>query len=800
MKRRNLFITLFSLCMLPAMAQYQLVGTIKDGTDASPVSYATAALLRSDSSIVTGMMSDLDGKFVIENVAAGNYLLQVSYIGYEKAYRHVNIPAQSDVGEIKLTVSATNLSEVVVTGRRALVEHRLDRLVVNVSGNIITSGLNIQDVLKQLPGLVVDQNGRVTFNGKPATIHIDGRPTRLPSDQVALMLSGMMGDMVDRVELVDNPSSRYEAGAGMAIINIRLKRDASLGLNGAAQMGMGFTEHDFASQGGLSLNYRSKKTNVYGNYGYINTPGHTDLYQTRGYGGTIPITYDQYSLSNDWEPSNTLRAGIDWFITPKQTIGFLFNGTFNKRDGDIAAKANIMQTGTSKVDSIELSNSKTNIKNRTQMYNLNYRLVIKEGEEITMDADYGNVYARSWQNMQRHYLDADGNEKRSPYEFQYQGPRNIDILSLKIDYEKSFSEKMRMEAGLKTGKTVTDNEILWENLINGSWETEFNQSNRFKYTERISAAYATFGYQFGKFSAMAGLRAEYTSLKGESATLDTTFTHSYLDWFPSAYAQYQINDKQVLNLSYSHRIGRPGYSMLNPFRSYVDAFTFRSGNPDLKPYYYNSITLRYGLESYSVSLSYSASNDLFVEEYIQDDVTHTMGIVQSNLGYSQGWSLRAFAPIKLTEWYTLNINTQASWYKDDTYHSGERFLNDFITAYTNLQHAFTIMPTMRANMQMIWLKTGWQGISEYKDLLYMNAQIEKSFLDRRLSLTLSCNDLFSSMISRTKINFVNINQTTKEDQNQRRIMLTARYNFGSQQIRGARNRSVGINEEMGRAR
>ena len=745
-------------------------------------------------------MSNNEGRFDIKNVEAGDYLLQVSFIGYEQEYRNVHVPSQSNVGDIFLSEGTNILNEVIITGRRALVEQRLDRLVVNVSGNIITAGLNINDLLKQLPGLVVDQNGSIKLNGQPATVHIDGRPTRLPAEQVAQMLNGMMGDVVDRVELIENPSSRYEAGSSSAIVNIRLKRDATLGLNGTAQAGIGFTEHDLAYQGGLNLNYRSKKINLYANYGYSSIPRLSELFQTRNFSGIIPVTYDQYSQLHHFGPSHTLRAGIDWFITSKQTIGFIFNGVYNNRSGDISAKANIMQTGVSKIDSTELSDLRSNNKYSSQMYNLNYHLTIDDGEEITIDADYGNVYARNWQNMQSRYLDSGGNEIRSPFEYQYKGPRNIDILSLKIDYVKPLSEKSRIEAGIKTGKTITNNEIIYENLFNGNWEIDHNQSNKFKYTEQISAAYATFSYKFGKFSAMAGLRAEYTSNKGESPTMDTLFTRSYIDWFPSAYIQYQFNDKQMLNLSYSRKIDRPSYSLLNPFRTFYDPFTFQSGNPDLKPLYINSIGLRYSIKRYSVNLFYFIYNDIFTQDYIQDDATHAMGLIQKNLGKSQVWSLGVYVPIDFTRWYTLTFYTQFAWNKDDTYHSGNRFLNDFLTANSNLQQTFTIIPTMKVSMQFLWSKRAWEGISYFNDIWYMNAQIEKSFLDRRLSLILSCNDLFSSLVYSGKIHFGNINQTFKEDQNLRRIILTVRYNFGSQQIRGARYRSVGIDEEMGRTR
>jgi hypothetical protein len=402
--------------------------------------------------------------------------------------------------------------------------------------------------------------------------------------------------------------------------------------------------------------------------------------------------------------------------------------------------------------------------------------------------------------MQSHYLNVEGDELRLPSEFQYSGPRSIDILSLKADYVKPFSEKSKLEAGFKTGQTATDNQILYENYQEGMWEIDLNQSNNFKYSEHISAVYTTYSHKFGKISAMAGLRTEYTYIKGESFTMDTSFARSYIGWFPSAYLQYKINDKQGLNLSYSRKIHRPGYSLLNPFRTYIDPFTFQSGNPDLNPSHSNTIGFRYSFSGYSLNISYNVENKLFEQDYIQDDENHTMGLVKKNIGKKQELTLGAFFPIQVVKWYRLNIYSGTGLLKIDTRHNGERFRRNYISASMNLQHNFTILQTMRANMQMMWIKLGWQGIVRFEDYLTMNANIEKTFFDKRLSLALSCNDIFSSIVIRGKINFGNINQTLSEDKHLRQTMLTARYTFGSQKIRAARNRSVGIENEMGRAK
>ncbi|MDR1500819.1 MAG: TonB-dependent receptor [Tannerellaceae bacterium] len=652
MKRKitfSIFFVVFCSCVSYVFAQHQLSGVVRDRTDGSFLQYATAALLRPDSSVVTGVVTGDSGRFVIGNVSAGNYLLQVSFIGYNKEYMQVNVPAQSELGEISLGGDANMLGEVVVINRRALVEQRIDRLVVNVRNNMITSGRNVNDLLKQMPGLVVDANNNVKLNGREATVYIDDRPTRLPAEQVAQMLTGMMGDVVDRVELIDNPSSRYEAGMSSAIVNIRLRRDASLGLNGTAQAGAGFTEHNFASVGGLNLNYRSKKLNVFGNYGYNDVPMYYDLSQVRNYGGggASPLTYDQYSLIEEGYPSHTLRAGIDWFIAPGHTMGALFNGTYNNLDTDIASHADISQTGSAKIDSTILSDTWASSTYSSQMYNLNYRMDGDKNGVLTADLDYGHVHSKKRQDLLSRYLDAGGGELRSSTEFQYSGPRDIDIFSFKVDYTRRLSGNSGLEAGVKTGRTVTDNEIVYENLFAGQWVFDPAQSNRFKYTEGVSAAYITYTLSFGRLSAMAGLRGEYTSIRGESPTMDTTFTRSYLDIFPSAYLQYQVSESQGLNLSYSRKINRPGYSLLNPFRTYADPFTFSSGNPDLSPSYRNTAALRYNIGGYSASLSYSALSDIFEQDYVQDDVSRTMGLVVMNVGRREQYALGVNVPVSL---------------------------------------------------------------------------------------------------------------------------------------------------------
>ena len=209
MKSRIFFIAIFSLCMLAATAQHKLTGSVKNATDGSPVSYATAALMRSDSSVVTGVITGDDGKFIIEKIAIGDYLLQVSFIGYEKTYLNVNVPAQSDLGEIILYESATRLQEVLVSASRPLVVNKADRYIVNVSGNIQSAGRDALDILRNTPGLLVNKDGDISVMGKGVQVWIDGRPSRMSGEELQAFLNSMQGGEIDRIEVITNPSSRH---------------------------------------------------------------------------------------------------------------------------------------------------------------------------------------------------------------------------------------------------------------------------------------------------------------------------------------------------------------------------------------------------------------------------------------------------------------------------------------------------------------------------------------------------------------------------------------------------------------
>ena len=797
-----LLIYLF-IFMCELNAQNELTGIITDGTNGLPMTYATVVLLLPDSSVVAGITTKDDGRFVFSNIENGFYILQLSFVGYDRLSITVDVPVQSNLGEIVLNESANSIREVFVTAQRPFVEHRLDKTIVNVSGNIITAGLSINELLNEIPGLWVRDDGRVMLNGRMATVHIDGRPTRLPAVQVAQLLNGMQGDLVDRIELISNPSARYEAGMSPSIINIRLKRDLTLGTNGSVMTNVGFTEYDFIYRNGVNFNYRSKRINVFGNYGFNHNVTRQDIHQIRKYSTTPSMLYDQRSMVKSVNPGHTLRTGVDWFISPKHTFGFLFTGMYSGSvRATVTSETNISNIDEFLPDSTTLSNIGILLDGNSKMYNLNYRLMIDDlGSELTADADYGNVYIKNKQNMQTRYFDSFGEEQRLQTAFQHTVPQDINILSFKLDLSKFFTSETKIETGLKVNQTITDNEIKYENFVNNSWEPDYNQSNRFRYREQIFAGYASYGFQLNKISTMLGVRAEYTQMWGESFTMDTTFNRSYLELFPSIFYQYRVNNNTSVNFSYSRRLQRPGYSLLNPFRTYIDPYTYTSGNPDLKPMFTHSIEFKLDGGHLSITSGYNITYGAFGQEIKQDDQQRITSYTYENIGKRQVFSLIPFGRFVFSPKYTLRVGPSVFWNVDNSWYNKEPFDKNYLTMQLRIYNSFTFSPLFGGTFSFMWQDEGWDGINKVdrRNLWQANINVRYLFFDRRLNVAFNCNDIFSSYRYKTTGKFQNIDQTTVEVGHGRTIRISATYNFGSNQIRGARNRAVGIEEEMSRA-
>jgi outer membrane receptor protein involved in Fe transport len=793
---------LFGMSALGIHAQHTLSGTVKDRTDSIAVTYATVALMTADSSIVTGVTTDTAGVFRLSGVRDGDWLVRISFVGYETAYRWVSVPSQSDLGEIRLVESANRLSEVVVTATRPFVEQRVDRYVVNVGSHILTAGRNALDVLRNTPGVLVRPDGGITVMGNVVEIWIDGRPSRLSGAQLNALLTSTQGETIDRIEVITNPSSRYDAAGIGGIINIRTKQGLQYGLNGSVNAGAAKSWVD-RENAGLQLNFRNSTVNLFGNYGINRTANRQDIHQTNVAETTEgPVTFDQKTLGKNQTAGiyHQYRLGADFFLSQKSTLGLLVNGYDNGKE-KIKVEGNTKITPVyENVDHTTIHNLWTEQTNGLQV-NANYQQIFSEsGRQLNMDVDYGQFNSKPSQHVTNNYFRTDGNPARDKEQLRHVNPQRIDVYSGKLDYMHPIWENGKLEAGTKSSGSKTDNDLLFEEYTGNRWETDLNQTNRFIYTEQLHAAYLNLSKSWGKWSSQAGIRGEYTVSRGKQRITGAVNDSSYFNIFPTLFINYSP-DNHTLGLSYSRRLRRPSYEQLNPFEIKTDAYSYQAGNPHLTPTYIHNIQLSYRYkQSLMARLSYNHITDLIIFTPVTGDRDVRYGMIPVNFGKRQSFSGMVNWRVSPAKWWNVNLMAEGAYATNNSGQAQDEYSNNGFVGYLSLNNSFSLSHGFSAELSGFYVSRQKQGYFVAEPMGSVSAGIRKSLLDNKLMISLNANDLFRTMNEKVTVQYDRVNYKLVSKRDSRSVTLSVRYSFGSQTVKASRNRRSGIEDEAERAR
>lgn len=802
MKSRIYFIAMFSLWTFTATAQHNLSGTVKDETNDSPVPYATIALLRPDSSAITGVITGNDGKFIMQNVVAGDYILQVSLIGYEKTFRRVTIPAQSDLGNINLTEHSTRMQEVVVTADRPLVTMKADRYIVNVSGNIQSSGRDALDILRNTPGVLVNQKGDISILGNSVQVWIDGRPLRMSSEQLQVFLNSMQGGEIDRIEVITNPSSRYDAEGSGGIIDIRTKKGLQYGLNGTLTAGyrQGRTDRENA---GVNLNWRREKFNFFGNYTAYRTTSWEQINQINVMQtSTDAIEFDQNTISKTIKPNlqNQYRVGIDYFINSQNIMGIIANGNFSNSGSTALRGVTKISPTYNDVNYSEAENIRNSNSNDIQV-NMNYQSMFsKQGQQLNLDLDYARFNYDPLQQITNRYYNPSGVMISNPEQLRNTNPQITEIYSAKIDYTQPLWKNARAEMGAKASQSKTDNDLKYEEFVNGYWEIDANRTNRFVLSEQISAAYININQRLGKFSLQAGLRGEYTWVEGKQKTTGEVNDTTYFNLFPTFFVNYQMSPKHTLGISYSRRISRPDYSYLNPFELTLDAYSFSVGNPYLTPSYTHNVQLSYIFgQSLMARIGYSITADMIMRTPVEDTASKRHGTTFDNFGRSRNVSALANYRRQIVKIWMANLYVQGAYVINTSNEASGEFVNKGGMLVVQLNNNITITPTLSAELTGLYVSGMHRGYFVIEPQGNFSIGLRQMLLKNKMTLSLTINDIFYTSKDKMRAQYENVDYTLAYKRDSRYVSLTLRYNFGSSTVRAARNKSTGIEDEASRA-
>lgn len=797
MKKFILLFVLFQLFSGRGWSQSHAIGgQVKDEHSRQPVKYATVALYKTvDSVLISGTVTGEKGQFQFENIPDGNYYLSASYIGYETVDHPIELPDATgkEIG-LFLKKSTVALNEVVVQGHRKPVQFQKDKMIIHVESYAPTAGKTASDLLKILPGIIADGT-ELTVLGKAAIVYIDGRPSHLSGSDLTRYLGSLHAEQVDKVEIISNPSSKYDAGQDGAILDIRLKRDATLGINGSASLILGFRTSGLATMPALSLNYRTKKFNLYASYS-LDNGRYKHTYDERSrYGDLpIPVQYDEHSIYKPKGTGNYGRLGMDYFLSDRHTVGALVSGGNYNGGNTNRTLTSIRRVSSENIDSTVVSPIDMDINSKYLSANLNHAWKINDkGSTLNTDLNYFVM-----NHDQRQTILSDYYQKEVIYRPQtgrgHSTAYKTHLFNIRTDYTLPFAENGRLETGLKYDYVNRDNDIfseLWEKEV---WINDPQATNHMKYKEQILGVYIQASKKFGKFSVDAGLRLETTFQDGRQTTSEETFSKSYTDLFPSAGLSYQIKENSDLSVSYTQKISRPSLTALNPFKFYTSPYIYQVGNPDLSPSIFHSVDLGYKLKSYSFTLSYSRRNNTIIQEPFQNDETKEISYTYKNFGRTDVLGLYIYLPFTFTRWWRTSFNLNGTYQDLKSSYMGTSYKHHFFSGNISMTHNFTVTDDFTISLNASYYSARWLIASKYENWGSMDVSFVKSFWNGNGNVSLVVTDPFRWDIRKSTQIFMNLDRASKAVPDLRAVRISFQYRFGSGKIQKSRSRSTGMEE------
>lgn len=799
------------IASLKTQAQ-KISGTVKDEAG-KPTSAATVTLLRSkDSSAIKYAITTNEGNYVFANVKDGQYLISVSHTGYsplrtgviELSGGEVTIPA------VTLKKNASSLATVSVIAVRPIVEVRADKTILNVEGTINAVGNDVLELLRKSPGVMVDKDDNLTLAGKNGIqIFIDGKPSPLSGTDLTAYLKSIQSSQIESIELITNPSAKYEAAGNAGIINIKFKKNKNLGTNGSVNAGYNIGTYA-KYNGGISLNNRNAKTNIFGSYNYSRALSQKSLVFDRTQADSA--FYQTNTVKDYNNGGHNFKTGADYFLNAKSTVGILINGNIAENVLQTAGPMNIFYTPTNTLARILYATGDNKNERKNVNFNLNYRYAVPKGKEFNIDADYSFFNIRGNQFQPNNYYDAVTKLLLYSNVYRMISPTDIDIYSFKTDYEQNF-RKGQLGIGGKVGYISTVNKFNRYNVYGSTDVYDKDRSNDFNYTENINALYVNYNRSFKGWMMQLGVRGENTISKGQSTGLkyspltfqyngyDSLTNKTYFDLFPSAAVTFNKNPMSQFGISFSSRIDRPAYQDLNPFELKINDYTFMKGNTQLRPQYTKSLgfthTYKYKLTS---QLNFSHVKDIFTllpdtteksKSFITKKNLATQDIVALNITY-----------LFSKKWYSFftSVNSYYSKYTAN-FGGGDRNINLQVIAFTVfLQNSFKLGKGFTGELSGFYNSPSiWQGFFRSKAMYSVDAGLQKSILKGKGNIKSTVSDVFNIFKIRGSSSFSGQSGKAFIKPESRQFKINFTYRFGNNKVKAARQRKDGAEEERKRS-
>jgi outer membrane receptor protein involved in Fe transport len=740
-------------------------GTITD-QQSHPIPFASVSLLEGNV-LLAGSISNEKGNYQLAHQfeMQRRYLLKISSMGYQSREIGFTYPDTLSIKRLALSEDRMTLKTVNVTGDKPLMERKADRYIVNVEGGILANGYNGMEVLQRSPGLWVKEDGSISIRGTQSVIvMINDVVQRMSSTDLAEFLRTLRSEDISKIEIISSPPSEFEAAGSGGIVHIILKKSRRDGLVGSIGAQNRFLKNYPTYSGDLSLNYKVKNLYLFGNTGAGREQSHFIASNEINYPNQD--FYSSFTNRDNHNSRGRLLAGAAYDLSKNQSIGFQTLQTLNKLN-------QYFHTAVDFSGSAPLTGAATSEWYRRPQFSgttVNYIWKIDSlGSGLKIIGDYVHSSKTELNNFASVYTLASKNST-----FRNSTPNTTDLYSLQTDYTK-VNKSFTFKTGLKFVSTKRDNEVVNENLIAGNWVLNTNLSNRFIYKEDLMMAYCSLEKNWKKWSAKAGLRAEYTHMNGNLITLNDRFTRDYVGLFPSVFITHKLNEAKgsSIYLSYARRLQRPSFADLNPYRLQFDDYLYQLGNPDLKPEYTHKMELG-GLfwKGFSADIYYAHTVDKVAQ--FANPAGNAIEYQTRNFNNSNEFGFAFFAPIKLYKWWTINnaFTGYTSSYRINDYQISR---NSF---YISTQHDVDLK-IFQLDLALEYHAPYVSANKKIADYFINDLGITKRFFDKKLRIRGYFADMFNVAREAEYINFQNTRVNFYQKRPTRNVSFSINYTFSS---------------------
>lgn len=749
-------------------------------SQSEPLPYVQLVLKKfSDSTLIKTEFTDSTGNF---ELTIGKYpiLILIATVGYkQKTIILTDSIKQNALRPVVLEHDDHILKGVDIVSSKPLFERKTDRIVFNVSSSASTIGSDAYELLKRAPGVRVNDNYGISIAGKSTvSIMIDGKIQQLGSTELAAMLRSLSGENIDKIEIITTPPAKYDAQGNSGIINIVTKKSKTHGVSG--NLGIAYQQR-FRGSGKFNqnINYKKGKLNIYSS-GMSN---YLDFQTTQQTNVSYSTQLQSQTLSQRNNPFyNRYQLGADYLLTNNSIVGLSYIiGTTNRNTVQLY-NAPVTSASDGVIDSILQTNAVEKEKSLKHNFSIYYECKIDTtGKKMNVEADYFSRNEDDSRDFNMQSFIPISSAIYTPLYYNTTATQHIDISSLKLDIFLPY-DNIELSLGAKASfiHTISDNHFFTIN--NNEYTSDPLRSNKFDYKENTQAIYISTSKKWKQWESQLGLRAEYTQTSGISHTLSQTVTNYYLQFFPSVYIQYLLNDNNAFNINYSRRVGRPSYEELNPFRVYGSGNSYTTGNPFLRPSFYHTIELGYSLQSKFIFTAYAGIvNNIHARISKVDTANTTFYFTNENAGTAINTGVSALLVINPFDWVETNIQLQCYYDKvNSNYYNSQPTVNGIIAFDGGINNSIKLN-----NSKTLFAEIGFNYSSRFqydfviRSPFYMlNMGVKAQFFNKQITMGINASDILRT----EKYIFENIYNQVKENNyfDARCITVSLNWKFGNQ--------------------